>query len=205
MDATRIQVIKLKQGSGLARKLMEDEETQEEYAELCGGHFSGYDIGRVMSDGGIHYVIHVFEGKTLKSFGLVSVPLGAMGEVAEMMKKLGLVPNNPPYAEISLLCGGYRTKDGRKGSDIILEETIKLAKTFGKKTICVDPADSSRDALIEKVYGPMGFKPIKGSTYLELPVPESGASRFKKQTRRAKRHGRSRKHPKLHKLTTRRR
>jgi hypothetical protein len=110
------------------------------------------------------------------------------------------------YATLILVCGKFRT-EGKypwKGSEIMVDKAMELARVAGKKTLRIEALNQD---LIDKVYKPMGFKDIEGR-YLEAEISIKGGSRklrFKKQTRRTKRNTRSHKRNKLRNLATRRR
>ena len=162
---------------------MESNPTKERYANLCHGRFTSDEIGYSVE--GVTHIIKVIEGKLLKTFGFLSISTSA------------------EYAELKLLCGSYTSADGQKGSKLIVDKAIELARTSGKKALRLEPSEEDYESLLNKVYGPLGFTPL-GDKELELRFP-GGGSRLDVKRWTSKRHGRSRKHRKLRKLATRRR
>jgi predicted GNAT family N-acyltransferase len=117
--------------------------------------------------------------------------------------------NDSPMDDASkliLLCGRYKTPGPYpwKGSELVMDKAIQLTKAAGKKAIRLEALN---EALLEKVYRPMGFKDLPDQ-YLEAelrPLPASGGLRLNVQRRRTQRNRGNRKHRELRKLSTRRR
>lgn len=72
-----------------------------------------------------------------------------------------------PYAELILICGPKYTFNGKKGSTILIEKGIEIAKTAGKTSLRLEALNKE---LYTEVYAPLGFKPVKGK-YLEYELP----------------------------------
>lgn len=110
----------------------------------------------------------------------------------------GLLQSGTRVNELLVLCGRSEI-NGAKGSKLIVDKAMEIGKEFGNTTLVLKAAN---EALVAKVYGPMGFTRTGKGLMLTRSI---GGSRFKKQTRRAKRHTRGHKHRKLRNLATRRR
>jgi len=82
----------------------------------------------------------------------------------------GFVDVNPEdYIKLILLCGRFKTR-GWKGSELVVDKAIQLAREYGKKAVRLQALNR---ALLDKVYIPMGFKPLPGpGRFAELrPLP----------------------------------
>jgi hypothetical protein len=154
--------------------------------ELCNEKLERDRIGW-LADGASH-IIEVYEGDTLRSFAYLTVKPWEGGN----------------FSYLNLVCGRY-TSGGPypwKGSELIVDKANELAKVAGKKVLRLEALNQ---ALIDKVYKPMGFNDVPGKYLIvERTVQGGGGSGLNVQRRRTQRYGRGRKHRKLRKLTTRR-
>lgn len=177
--------------------LAEDDsnKTKYELELLCDDALD--DVRRVawLSEVSTH-IIRVYEGDELMTFGYVNVN----PYIYDSNRKIV----STDYVELVLLCGRYKAGSW-KGSELVVDKTIQLAREAGKNAIRLEALNKE---LLTKVYYPMGFKDLPGK-YLKAELrplpPLYGGSRLNVKRRGTKRNGRSRKHRKLRKLTTRRR
>jgi hypothetical protein len=146
-----------------------DNATKRELQDLCDDALD--DTRRVawLSEISSH-IIRVFEGDTLMTFGYVNV--------GPYVHKLNERSVPADYVELILLCGRYKSGSW-KGSELVVDKTIQLARENGKVAVRLEALNKE---LLAKVYYPMGFKDVPGK-YLKAelrPLPPAYGGMWKK-------------------------
>lgn len=162
-------------------------QSKKRLAELCAGQLDRPESVGWLADSATH-IIRVYEGKKLVTFAYVDTQY------------------SDDSVELILICGRYRTGGMYpwKGSELIVDKVIQLARMAGKKSIRLEALNQE---ILDKVYKPMGFKDVEGE-YLKAELPITGGSRrlrLNKQARSTQRNARGHKGRKLRNLPTRRR